>query len=91
MHSYEANFTKLYFYGSFLQLKELKGNIAGTFEDVLEERRRSSDLRYAIKNFTPVIYKDLTPCKPSVLKTAVMNSDRMQYVMKQVSPFRIIS
>ncbi|XP_040206983.1 dihydroxyacetone phosphate acyltransferase-like isoform X3 [Rana temporaria] len=71
--------------GTFCSLKELKGNIEGAFEDILEERRKSSDLRYAFRNFTPAIYKDLTPCKPSVIKTTVMNSDRMQYVMKQIS------
>lgn len=71
--------------GTFCSLNEFKGNIGGAFEDILEERRKSSDFRYAIRNFTPVIYKDLTLCKPSVIKTTVMDSDRMQYVMKQIS------
>lgn len=81
--------------GTFCSLNEFKGNIGGVFEDILEERRKSSDFRYAIRNFTPVIYKDLTLCKPSVIKTTVMDSDRMQYVMKQISletgePFDVI-
>ncbi|XP_018415480.1 PREDICTED: dihydroxyacetone phosphate acyltransferase-like [Nanorana parkeri] len=81
--------------GTFYSLKENKGNIGGTFEDILEERRNSSDFRYATKSFTPMIYKDLTPCRPSVLKSIVIDSDQMQYVMKQISletgePFDII-
>lgn len=55
------------------------------FEDVLEERRRSSDLRYALRCYTPSLYKGLVPCKASMLKTIVLQSDHLQYVIKQVS------
>ncbi|KAF4099230.1 dihydroxyacetone phosphate acyltransferase [Onychostoma macrolepis] len=55
------------------------------FEDVLEERRRSSDLRYALRCYTPTLYKGLVPCKASMLKTIVLQSDHLQYVIKQVS------
>lgn len=55
------------------------------FEDILEERRRYSDLRYALKCYTPTLYKGLVPCKASVLKTIVLQSDHLQYVIKQVS------
>ncbi|XP_052442719.1 dihydroxyacetone phosphate acyltransferase [Carassius gibelio] len=55
------------------------------FEDVLEERRRSSDLRYALKCYTPTLYKGLVPCKVSMLKSIVLQSDHLQYVIKQVS------
>ncbi|XP_039548537.1 dihydroxyacetone phosphate acyltransferase [Pimephales promelas] len=55
------------------------------FEDVLEERRRSSDLRYALRCYTPLLYKGLVPCKASMLKTIVLQSDHLQYVIKQVS------
>ncbi|XP_041951125.1 dihydroxyacetone phosphate acyltransferase [Alosa sapidissima] len=54
------------------------------FEDVLEERRNSSDLRYAFKCYTPVLYKSLNPCKPSMLKNIVLQSDPLQYVINQV-------
>uniref|UniRef100_A0A673I2V3 BHLH domain-containing protein n=1 Tax=Sinocyclocheilus rhinocerous TaxID=307959 RepID=A0A673I2V3_9TELE len=54
------------------------------FEDVLEERRRSSDLRYALRCYTPTLYKGLVPCKASMLKTIVLQSDHLQYVIKQV-------
>ncbi|XP_063299433.1 dihydroxyacetone phosphate acyltransferase isoform X2 [Pelobates fuscus] len=55
------------------------------FEDILEERRQSSDLCYAMKCYTPVIYKNLTPCKPSAIKSIVLASSQLQYVIKQIS------
>ncbi|XP_075049347.1 dihydroxyacetone phosphate acyltransferase-like [Mixophyes fleayi] len=71
--------------GTFFSLNEIKDNIRKVFEDVLEEQRQSSDLQYAFKSFTPVIYKNITPCKPSGIKSIVMDSDSLQYVMKQIS------
>lgn len=56
------------------------------FEDILEERRTTSDLRYALRCYTPTLYKGLVPCKASMLKTIVLQSDHLQYVIKQVSP-----
>jgi len=61
------------------------------FEDVLEERRRSSDLRYALRCYTPLLYKGLVPCKASMLKTIVLQSDHLQYVIKQVQSATIPS
>uniref|UniRef100_A0A8C6XAA6 Dihydroxyacetone phosphate acyltransferase n=1 Tax=Naja naja TaxID=35670 RepID=A0A8C6XAA6_NAJNA len=55
------------------------------FEDILEERRQSSDLRYAMKCFTPVVYKELSPCKPSAIKSIVLQSEQVQYVIRQLS------
>uniref|UniRef100_A0A3Q0RPY0 Glyceronephosphate O-acyltransferase n=1 Tax=Amphilophus citrinellus TaxID=61819 RepID=A0A3Q0RPY0_AMPCI len=55
------------------------------FEDMLEERRNSSDLRYALRCYTPVLYKGLTPCKASELKRMVLQSDQLRYVINQVS------
>ncbi|XP_051500806.1 dihydroxyacetone phosphate acyltransferase isoform X1 [Myxocyprinus asiaticus] len=55
------------------------------FKDTLEERRSSSDLRYALRCYTPTLYKGLVPCKASMLKTIVLQSDHLQYVIKQVS------
>ncbi|XP_036405731.1 dihydroxyacetone phosphate acyltransferase [Megalops cyprinoides] len=55
------------------------------FEDVLEERRNSSDLRYALRCYTPVLYKGMTPCKASMLKTIVLQSEQLHYVVNQVS------
>ncbi|KAM6462317.1 dihydroxyacetone phosphate acyltransferase isoform 3-T3 [Liasis olivaceus] len=55
------------------------------FEDILEERRQSSDLRYAMKCFTPAVYKELSPCKPSAIKSIVLQSEQVQYVIRQLS------
>lgn len=55
------------------------------FEDILEERRNSSDLRYALKCYTPVIYKGVTPCKTTVLKSMVLESDQVHHVISQLS------
>uniref|UniRef100_A0A8C5I9Y5 Phospholipid/glycerol acyltransferase domain-containing protein n=1 Tax=Gouania willdenowi TaxID=441366 RepID=A0A8C5I9Y5_GOUWI len=55
------------------------------FEDILEERRNSSDLRYALKCYTPVLYKQLTPCTASDLKNMVLCSTQVHFVIAQVS------
>ncbi|KAB5517120.1 hypothetical protein PHYPO_G00185770 [Pangasianodon hypophthalmus] len=55
------------------------------FEDILEERRNSSDLRYALKCYTPAVYRNLLPCKASMLKTLVLQSESLRYVINQVS------
>lgn len=55
------------------------------FEDILEERRNSSDLRYALRCYTPVLYKGVTPCKSSTLKSMVLQSNQLHYVISQVS------
>uniref|UniRef100_UPI0037E86278 dihydroxyacetone phosphate acyltransferase n=1 Tax=Semicossyphus pulcher TaxID=241346 RepID=UPI0037E86278 len=55
------------------------------FEDMLEERRNSSDLRYALRCYTPVLYKGVTPCNSSMLKGMVLQSDQLHYVINQVS------
>lgn len=65
--------------------REFRNKKRDVFEDILEERRQSSDLRYAMKCFSPVIYRSLTPCKPSALKTMVLHSEQLQYVIKQIS------
>lgn len=54
------------------------------FEDILEERRRSSDLRYALKCYTPILYKGLVPSKAHMLKNMVLQSDQLCYVIRQV-------
>lgn len=55
------------------------------FEDILEERRHVSDLKFAMKCYTPLVYKGITPCKPSDIKCSVLNSEEVHYVIKQVS------
>ncbi|XP_068610171.1 dihydroxyacetone phosphate acyltransferase [Brachionichthys hirsutus] len=55
------------------------------FEDVLEERRRSSDLRYALKCYAPVLYKGIVPSDATALKRMVLQSDQLHYVVAQVT------
>ncbi|NXY91389.1 GNPAT acyltransferase, partial [Alcedo cyanopectus] len=71
--------------GAPMYSKELTSKKRDEFEDILEERRLSSDLRYAMKCYTPVIYKGLSPCKPNALKSAVLQSEQVQYVIKQLA------
>uniref|UniRef100_A0A452R3K3 Dihydroxyacetone phosphate acyltransferase n=1 Tax=Ursus americanus TaxID=9643 RepID=A0A452R3K3_URSAM len=54
------------------------------FEDILEERRHVSDLKFAMKCYTPLVYKGITPCKPSDIKSSVLNSEEVRYVIKQL-------
>lgn len=63
------------------------------FEDILEERRHLSDFKFAMKCYTPLVYKGITPCKPSDIKNSVLNSEEIHYVIKQVSlqPYQICS
>lgn len=55
------------------------------FEDILEERRHVSDLKFAMKCYTPLVYKGITPCKPSDIKSRVLSSEEVHYVINQVS------
>uniref|UniRef100_A0A8D3C809 Glyceronephosphate O-acyltransferase n=1 Tax=Scophthalmus maximus TaxID=52904 RepID=A0A8D3C809_SCOMX len=55
------------------------------FEDMLEERRNSSDLRYALRCYTPVLYKGVTPCTAGALKNMVLQSAQIHFVIGQVS------
>ncbi|XP_003473549.1 dihydroxyacetone phosphate acyltransferase isoform X1 [Cavia porcellus] len=55
------------------------------FEDILEERKHVSDLKFAMKCYTPLVYKGIIPCKPSDIKYSVLNSEEIHYVIKQLS------
>ncbi|XP_077879170.1 dihydroxyacetone phosphate acyltransferase isoform X3 [Ictidomys tridecemlineatus] len=68
---------------ALLYAKELKK--WDDFEDILEERRHVSDLKFAMKCYTPLLYKGITPCKPSDIKYSVLSSEEIHYVIKQLS------
>uniref|UniRef100_A0A8C8I1U6 Uncharacterized protein n=1 Tax=Oncorhynchus tshawytscha TaxID=74940 RepID=A0A8C8I1U6_ONCTS len=53
------------------------------YEDILEERMNSSDLKYAFGCYSPVLYKGLTPCNANMLKN-IAYSDQLRYVINQV-------
>uniref|UniRef100_A0A8D0EAG4 Dihydroxyacetone phosphate acyltransferase n=1 Tax=Salvator merianae TaxID=96440 RepID=A0A8D0EAG4_SALMN len=71
--------------GTPMYSKNLTSKKKDDFEDILEERRHSSDLRYAMKCYTPIVYKELSPCKPSAIKTMVLQSEQVQYVIGELS------
>nr|XP_033792246.1 dihydroxyacetone phosphate acyltransferase isoform X3 [Geotrypetes seraphini] len=71
--------------GAGYSQKELSCKKKDEFEDILEERWQSSDIQFAMKCYTPAIYKGLSPCKPGTLKTIVLKSEQVQYVIKQLS------
>lgn len=54
------------------------------FEDILEERRHASDLKFAMKCYTPLVYKGIPLCKPGDIKGCVLSSEEVQYVIRQV-------
>ncbi|XP_059144177.1 dihydroxyacetone phosphate acyltransferase-like [Physella acuta] len=53
------------------------------FEDILEERRLNSDLRYCCKTRDEPQFKLNKPRTPAQLKEHVMASDRVQYAIEQ--------
>uniref|UniRef100_H3DFV6 Glyceronephosphate O-acyltransferase n=2 Tax=Tetraodon nigroviridis TaxID=99883 RepID=H3DFV6_TETNG len=55
------------------------------FVDILEERRRSTDLGLALRTFSPQPYRDASPCSSSDLSRAVMESAFLGYVVKEVA------
>ena len=55
------------------------------FEDILDERRHSSDIKYCIRKRRDVPkYKYCIPREPDDIKRHVLSSDRVQYVIEKV-------
>lgn len=55
------------------------------FVDILEERRRSSDLGHAFRTFSPHPYKGAPSCSTAELNKAVMESQHLRYVTKEIA------
>ncbi|CAK6962195.1 dihydroxyacetone phosphate acyltransferase isoform X1 [Scomber scombrus] len=55
------------------------------FVDILEERRRSSDLSHAFRTFNPHPFKGATPCSSGDLNKAVLESQYLRYVTEQIA------
>ncbi|XP_036405351.1 dihydroxyacetone phosphate acyltransferase [Megalops cyprinoides] len=55
------------------------------FRDILEERRRSSDLSHALRSFNPQPYKGMQPRSSSALNRTVLESQYLRYVIQQMS------
>uniref|UniRef100_A0A8C4F1P6 Glyceronephosphate O-acyltransferase 2 n=1 Tax=Dicentrarchus labrax TaxID=13489 RepID=A0A8C4F1P6_DICLA len=55
------------------------------FVDILEERRRSSDLGYAFRTFNPQPYKGAPSCSTADLNKAVLESQYLSYMAKEIA------
>uniref|UniRef100_A0A8C7N8C8 Glyceronephosphate O-acyltransferase 2 n=1 Tax=Oncorhynchus kisutch TaxID=8019 RepID=A0A8C7N8C8_ONCKI len=53
--------------------------------DILEERRRSSDLGHALRTFTPSPYRGAPPLSAGALNRMVLESQYLRYVTKEVA------
>uniref|UniRef100_A0A9J8AQC7 Glyceronephosphate O-acyltransferase 2 n=1 Tax=Cyprinus carpio carpio TaxID=630221 RepID=A0A9J8AQC7_CYPCA len=60
------------------------GAEADGFFDMLEERRRSSDLSYAFRSFNPLPYRGATDISASTLNRMVLESQYLSYVIQEV-------
>lgn len=54
------------------------------FEDILEERKLNSDLRYSLKTRDVPVFKFNKARTPAQIKDHVMTSDRVQFAIDQV-------
>ncbi|XP_037606301.1 dihydroxyacetone phosphate acyltransferase [Sebastes umbrosus] len=55
------------------------------FVDILEERRRSSDLGYALRTFSPSPYNGVPSCSTADLNKAVLESQYLRYIAKEIA------
>ncbi|XP_044024312.1 dihydroxyacetone phosphate acyltransferase isoform X1 [Siniperca chuatsi] len=55
------------------------------FVDILEERRCSSDLGHALRTFNPHPYKGAPSCSTADLNKAVLESQYLRYVAKEIA------
>lgn len=54
------------------------------FVNILEERKCSTDLGFALRTFSPQPYREASSCSSSDLSRAVMESQFLRYVVKEV-------
>ncbi|XP_005733125.1 dihydroxyacetone phosphate acyltransferase-like [Pundamilia nyererei] len=55
------------------------------FTDILEERRRTTDLGYALRTFNPQPYKGAPTLSTSDLNKAVLESQYLCYIIKEIA------
>ncbi|KAF4099872.1 dihydroxyacetone phosphate acyltransferase [Onychostoma macrolepis] len=60
------------------------GAEADGFFDILEERRRSSDLSHAFRTFNPQPYRGATPISAAALNRMVLESQHLSYVIQEI-------
>lgn len=54
------------------------------FVDILEERRRQTDLGFALRTFNPRPYKEASSCSVADLNKIVLESQHLRYVVREV-------
>uniref|UniRef100_A0A3B3X220 Phospholipid/glycerol acyltransferase domain-containing protein n=1 Tax=Poecilia mexicana TaxID=48701 RepID=A0A3B3X220_9TELE len=54
------------------------------FVDILEDKRHCSDLRFALRTFSPPPYKGAPACSSAELNQAVLESQYLRYVINEV-------
>ncbi|XP_027896653.1 dihydroxyacetone phosphate acyltransferase isoform X1 [Xiphophorus couchianus] len=55
------------------------------FVDILEDKRHCNDLRFAFRTFSPPPYKGAPACSSAELNQAVLESQYLRYVIKEVA------
>ncbi|XP_078131072.1 dihydroxyacetone phosphate acyltransferase isoform X1 [Sander vitreus] len=58
---------------------------AEEFVDILEKRRRSSDLGHALRTYSPSPYEGAPSCSMADLNKAVLESQYLRYVTKEIA------
>ncbi|KAM6992170.1 dihydroxyacetone phosphate acyltransferase [Tautogolabrus adspersus] len=67
-------------------MDSVKGDLVNEeFVDILEERRRSSDLGHAFRTFSPHPYKGAPSCSTADLNKAVLESQYLRYMSKEIA------
>ena len=54
------------------------------YEDILEDRRYTSDIAWSMRSRDLPVYHDYTPRNAKQLREHVMSSDRVKYAVEQV-------
>uniref|UniRef100_A0A3P9CZ98 Dihydroxyacetone phosphate acyltransferase n=1 Tax=Maylandia zebra TaxID=106582 RepID=A0A3P9CZ98_9CICH len=67
------------------QPKHQEQNCGEEFTDILEERRRTTDLGYALRTFNPQPYKGAPTLSTSDLNKAVLESQYLCYIIKEIA------
>ncbi|XP_051510413.1 dihydroxyacetone phosphate acyltransferase-like isoform X1 [Myxocyprinus asiaticus] len=55
------------------------------FFDILEERRRDSDIKHALRTFNPQPYRGATPTSASALNRMVLESQYLSYIIQEIA------
>lgn len=65
-------------------MEPLNADAPDGFFDILEERRRSSDICHALRTFNPQPYRGATPISVATLNRTVLESQYLNYVIQEI-------